>query len=140
MGVEIRGLGPGDEAVVLGAADLFDHPPTEAATADFLHRDGHHLLMAVDGDRAIGFVSCVEMVHPDKGSELFLYELGVAEDRRREGVGRHLVEAALDLARALGCHGAWTATEADNEAALATYRAAGAEADGSTVTEVWDWA
>ena len=139
MDATIRRMGPGDEAIVLAGGGLFDDAPTPEWTADFLASPGHHLLMALDGDRAIGFVSCVEMVHPDKGRELFLYELGVAEGHRRSGVGRGLVDAALELARELGCYGAWTATEDDNAAALATYRSAGAEADTTTVTEVWDW-
>lgn len=139
MDVEIRRLGPDDEAAVLAAGHLFDHPPSPEWTTAFLAAGVHHLLVAFDGDRATGFVSCVEMVHPDKGRELFLYELSVAEDARRRGIGRRLVDAALDLARQLGCYGAWTATEADNVAALETYRAAGAVADPTTVTEVWDW-
>lgn len=139
MPVEIRPLGPGDQAVVLGAGHLFDDPPTEAWTRRFLERDGHHLLVAFDDGVPVGFVSGVEMTHPDKGTELFLYELGVDDAARGRGIGRALVEAGLALARELGCYGAWTITEDDNEAALATYRSAGAAADATSVTEVWDW-
>jgi len=139
MAIEIRVLGPGDEAVVIAAAGLFDEPPTPGWTESFLTTSGHHLLVAFDGDDAVGFVSCVELLHPDKGRELFLYELSVAEEVRRRGIGRALVDAGLDLARRLGCYGAWTATEDDNAAALATYRSTGATADPTTVTEVWDW-
>lgn len=140
--VTIRALHPGDDAVVLAAGELFDHPPAAAWTADFLAKPGHHLLFAFDGDaddEAVGFASCVEMSHPDKGTELFLYELGVADHAQRRGIGRQLVEAALSLAKDLGCYGAWTITEDDNTAALATYRAAGAEPDPASVTQVWDW-
>lgn len=139
MAVEVRALGPGDEAFVLAAAELFDEPPTLEWTTDFLARPGHHLLVAVDAGRAVGFVSCVEMCHPDKGVEVFLYELGVDDAARGRGIGKQLVQAGLDLARELGCYGAWTITEDDNVAALATYRSAGAEADHTSVTEVWDW-
>jgi aminoglycoside 3-N-acetyltransferase I len=137
--VTIRPLRSGEEAVVLAAGELFDHPPTAAWTADFLARPGHHLLFAFDGEDAVGFASCVEMTHPDKGTELFLYELGVADRAQRRGIGRQLVDAALDLAKGLGCYGAWTITEDDNPAALATYRAAGADPDPTSVTQVWDW-
>jgi ribosomal protein S18 acetylase RimI-like enzyme len=139
MSVEIRQLTAGDEAFVLAAGDLFDDQPTHEWTEEFLARPGHHLLVAVEGDEALGFVSCVEMCHPDKGTELFLYELGVDEGARRRGIGRQLVEAGVALARSLGCYGAWTITEDDNVAALATYRSAGAEADPSSVTQTWDW-
>lgn len=137
--ITVRTLGPGDEAVVAAAAKLFEHPPTPAWTTEFLTSAGHHLLFAFDGDHAIGFASCVEMAHPDKGRELFLYELGVAEHAREQGVGRSLVDACLDLARSLGCYGAWTVTEGGNEAAKATYEAAGAVAEPETVTAVWHW-
>ena len=40
----------------------------------------------------MGFVSGVEVTHPDKGTEMFLYELAVDEPFRRRGIGRALVE------------------------------------------------
>jgi ribosomal protein S18 acetylase RimI-like enzyme len=125
-------------AEITAAADLFDDAPREDATAAFLAEPGHHLLLArlePDGPD-VGFVSGVETVHPDKGRELFLYELGVDESARGRGVGRALVQALLDLARDRGCYGAWTATEPDNLGARATYRSSGAVED-ETVTVVW---
>jgi ribosomal protein S18 acetylase RimI-like enzyme len=66
------------------------------------------------------------MTHPDKGTEMFLYELGVAEQHQRQGVGRALVDALRAIAVERGCYGMWVLTDDDNVAALATYRAAGA--------------
>jgi ribosomal protein S18 acetylase RimI-like enzyme len=125
----VRRLGPGDEALVLAAPELFDHPPTTEATARFLSSDGHHLFLAFDGERAVGMVTGVEMTHPDKGTEMFLYELGVAEHARGRGVGRALVDALTEVARAHGCYAMWVLTDDDNAAALATYRSAGAVPD-----------
>ena len=112
---------------MVDAVDLFDEPPTLSWTERFLATDGHHLVFAFDGDTAVGFVSAIEMVHPDKGGELFVYELGTAESHRRRGIGRALIEEAVELARETRCYGLWVATEPDNEPALATYRAAGFE-------------
>ncbi len=139
MTISVRRLGAGDDAVVLGAGHLFDAPPTPEWTADVLARPGHHLLVAFDGELAVGFATCVEMAHPDKGTELMIYELGVDEAARRRGTGRLLVQRSLELARELACYGAWTITEDDNAPALATYRSAGAEADATSVTQTWDW-
>ena len=130
-------LAPGDEPVVLAAAELFDAAPTEEWTARFLAGEGHHLLVALEDDGVVGFVSGVETTHPDKGTEMFLYELSVAPAHRNRGVGRALVGALADLARERGCYGMWVGTEAENAAALATYRAAGAEPPEPSVTLTW---
>jgi len=138
--VRIRRLGPGDEAAVHAAAALFDAPPREDATRRFLADPGHHLLLATAGDgRALGFVSGVETIHPDKGAEMYLYELAVDEPARRRGIGRALVGALAHLARERGCHGMWVAVDHDNEPALATYRSAGGREDAERpVTFGWD--
>lgn len=126
---DVRRLAPGDDALVLAAPDLFDHPPTAEATARFLSSPGHHLFLALDGDQAVGMVTGVEMTHPDKGTEMFLYELSVAEHARGRGVGRALVEGLVEVARERRCYGMWVLTDDANTAALATYRAAGAVPD-----------
>jgi ribosomal protein S18 acetylase RimI-like enzyme len=136
--VRIVRLAPGDEHVVLAGAELFDAPPTEAWAAKFLSSEGHHLLVAVnDDDVPTGFVSGVETTHPDKGTEMFLYELSVLEGHRNQGVGRALVGALAELARDRGCYGMWVGTEPENAAALATYRAAGAAPPESFLTLEW---
>jgi aminoglycoside 3-N-acetyltransferase I len=136
--VRIVPLGPGDEQVVLDAAELFDAPPTDAWTTKFLSSEGHHLLVAIDeGGDPVGFVSGVETSHPDKGTEMFLYELSVDPDHRNGGIGTALVGALADLARARDCYGMWVGTEPDNAAALATYRAAGASPPEPFMTVEW---
>jgi len=138
--VQIRRLGPGDEAIVTGARELFDDPPTHEWSERFLRAPGHHLLVVLEGPRAVGFVTGVETTHPDKGTEMFLYELSVREDERRRGHGRALVDALAALARERGCYGMWVGTEHDNAAALATYRAAGAGEPEPCVTLAWTFA
>jgi aminoglycoside 3-N-acetyltransferase I len=136
--IKILRLGPGDEQLVLDPAELFDAPPTNAWTTKFLSSEGHHLLFAIieDGD-PVGFVSGVETSHPDKGTEMFLYELSVEPGHRNRGIGTALVGALADLARTRGCYGMWVGTEPDNAAALATYRAAGASPPEPFMTLEW---
>ena len=127
-----------DTESILAAAELFDYAPTEEWTRRFLENEGHHLLLALREDgRAIGFVSGVEMTHPDKGTEMFLYELEVHPDHRNQGVGRALVRALADLAREHGCYGMWVLTDAENPAALAAYGAAGAGPPDDQVMLSW---
>jgi ribosomal protein S18 acetylase RimI-like enzyme len=135
--MEIERLEAGDEAVVLAAPELFDAPPRLAWTERFLTAAGHHLLVARSGGTVVGFVSGVETTHPDKGTEMFLYELSVAAAHRNQGVGRALVQALAELARDRGCYGMWVGTEPDNDAALATYRAAGADEPEQFMTLEW---
>ena len=128
-----------DAAAVFQAADLFDSAPIAAATEKFLAAPGHHLLLAYDDHgRAVGMISGVEMTHPDKGTEMFIYELGVRPAARLQGVGSGLVTALAGIARANGCYGIWVGTETDNEAALATYRRAGATEETDFVLLNWD--
>jgi ribosomal protein S18 acetylase RimI-like enzyme len=81
----------------------------------------------------------VQTTHPDKGTEMFLYELSVHPDHRNRGVGKALVGALAELARGRGCYGMWVGTEADNAAALATYRAAGSAPPEPSVTLSWEF-
>ena len=137
MDIEIRRLGPGDDAAVLEMGFLFDDEADPEATRRFLAEPTHHLLVAYDDGAPVGFVSGVETTHPDKGTEMFLYELSVDEPARRQGIGSALVEALAALARERGCYGMWVGTETHNEAARRTYaRAGGREAPPHVVV---DW-
>jgi ribosomal protein S18 acetylase RimI-like enzyme len=133
----VRELGPGDDDLVAAASHLFDEPARPEATADFLADGRHHLLVAYDGSRPVGFVTGVEMTHPDKGTEMFLYELAVDEPYRRRGIGRELVEELATLARRSECYGMWVVTDHDNEAARATYEGTGGAPETGQVVEAW---
>ncbi|MBB4696480.1 GNAT family N-acetyltransferase [Paractinoplanes abujensis] len=125
-------------AAIHAAAELFDAPPLTEATERFLAAEGHHLLLAYDDDRPVGMISGVEMTHPDKGTEMFVYELSVAPEARRRGVATALVTELAAIARRAGCYGMWVGTEPDNTAALATYRRAGADEEAPFTLLNWD--
>ena len=140
MQIAIRRMGSADEDLVIAARALFDNDPDRAATQRFLAEPTHHLLIAYDpAERAIGFVSGVEMTHPDKGTEMFLYELGVEQPARGQGVGRSLVAHLAALARERGCYGMWVLTEPDNVAAQRTYERAGAAAEPLSAMFEWSF-
>ncbi|MGW5196131.1 GNAT family N-acetyltransferase [Streptomyces spiralis] len=146
--MEIRRAGT--VAELSAAEHLFDDPVRPEWAERFLTAPGHHLFLAYadgeageDGEHAagapVGFVSGVETVHPDKGTEMFLYELGVAEPHRRRGIGRALVLRLADLGRELGCYGMWVGVDAGNDVALAAYRSAGGKDDGMCSVVTWDF-
>ena len=58
--MESRSLGPGDDAEVLAASDLFDGITLLEATARFLADRSHPLVIAYQDGRSIGFVTGVE--------------------------------------------------------------------------------
>lgn len=123
---------------IRAAAHLLDGVPRPEPTAAFLADPRQHLLIASVDGAPVGFVSGVVTVHPDKGNELFLMELGVDDAAQGRGIGAALVQEMCSHAAALGCSAVWTVTEPDNDAARATYRRAGATSEDMTVTFVWD--
>jgi ribosomal protein S18 acetylase RimI-like enzyme len=135
--VQLRRLGPGDVDAVLAATHLFDGPPTQAWTEDFLSRPGHHLVLAEVDRTPAGFITGVEIAHPDKGVEMLLYELGVDEPYRRRGIGRALVEALKAIAMNAGCTGMWVPVEQGDGVATALYLATGAQEPVPGTTLWW---
>lgn len=130
-------MGPGDAKRVAAAAGLFDSAPVPEAVDRFLTDSGHHLLIAYLDDTPVGFVSGVEVTHPDKGTEMFLYELGVDSSHRHNGIGTALVEKLAELARSKGCYGMWVLVDDENAAAAATYRKAHGDVESQPLMFSW---
>jgi ribosomal protein S18 acetylase RimI-like enzyme len=137
--MDIRHLGPRDEGLVTEAGFLFDGPALASATRMFLNDSRHHLLIAYDDGKPVGFVTGVEMTHPDKGTEMFLYELEVETSHQRSGIGTALVARLEVVARERGCYGMWVITSDDNVAALSTYTGAGAKCETGQSVLTWDF-
>jgi ribosomal protein S18 acetylase RimI-like enzyme len=137
--VEIKLLAAGDDDLILDASHLFDGPAIRTATSRFLSAGGHHLFIAFEDGRAAGFISGVEVTHPDKGTEMFIYELGVDEPYRRRGIARALIDALKNLAIELGCYGMWVLTSEDNDAALAAYASTDGTPEPGQVVITWEF-
>jgi ribosomal protein S18 acetylase RimI-like enzyme len=136
----VRHLGSGDDSLVVDAAPLFDGPPQQPWIASFLDDPTHHLLIAYRSDRPVGFVTGVETAHPDKGTEMFVYELGVDPDERRQGVAKALLSELTTVARQRECYGMWVLTDVENVAAVNAYRTTGATLEGAHLMFTWDFA
>lgn len=93
-------------AVERSAGEAFRAIPDLAwiADDDVLSADAHSAAIAAgtawiaaDGDVAVGFLTA-----EPAGDALHILELAVRFDRQRRGLGRRLIDAAADHARALG--------------------------------------
>ena len=135
--MDIRKLDTSDVDALVAAGHLFDEAPSAERAGGFLASEGNHCLVAYIDEEPAGFVTGVEIAHPDKETEMLLYELGVDERWRGQGMGRALVAALEALARNRGLRGMWVLTEPGNAAALATYRSAGAEVAEDAVVLEW---
>ena len=126
MSIDIRILEAGDEAVLANVAPgVFDNDVDPGLSREFLSDARHHLAVALDGGLVVGFASAVDYVHPDKPRELWINEVGVAPSHQRQGLGRQLLRAMLDLGGRLGCRDAWVLTSPANGPAVRLYEAAG---------------
>ena len=134
--MEIRLLQPDDGDILESRAPgVFDDPLDPRSVTEFLRDPRHHIVVAIDEGRVVGFASAVHYVHPDKPSpELWINEVGVASTHHRRGIGTAIIGKLLSHARGLGCREAWVLTEHDNQAALRLYGASGGVQDpGDTV-------
>jgi ribosomal protein S18 acetylase RimI-like enzyme len=118
------------------ADDVFDKPVDPMRLARYASAPGHLMLVALDGGQVVGQIAAVVHHHPDKPTELYIDELGVSPAWQRQGIGRRLLEAMLELGRAQGCEEVWVGTEPDNTAAKTLY---GQRANGVPfLMYVWD--
>ena len=133
---EIKLLGPNDfEYLSNIAANVFDDPIVPSSAQEFLRDPRHRLVVAIDNDVVVGFVSSVIYVHPDKTApELWINEVGVAPTHHRQGLGKLLMQRTLEEAKRAGCTEAWVLTDRGNLAAMALYKSSGGMEDEPDAT------
>ncbi|MEH0830127.1 MULTISPECIES: GNAT family N-acetyltransferase [unclassified Micromonospora] len=105
------------------AAEDAHRPPDSAQALEvLLERDPEALLLALDDSTLIGTV-----IAGWDGWRCHIYRLAVAPERRRQGIGRLLVEAAEERFHRLGGIRADAMVLDDNAAAHPAWRACGYE-------------
>jgi ribosomal protein S18 acetylase RimI-like enzyme len=121
-GISIRLLAPGDEGLVRELATYDGRGDPAALLAD----PRTLMLVAFDGERAVGLVLAHELPrrHGDR-SELFVYDVEMAETHRQRGIASALLARLAELARERGIRVGFVLTDEDNVAANALYRSAG---------------
>jgi ribosomal protein S18 acetylase RimI-like enzyme len=131
--VAIRRAGVGDAEAVGRLLHDFnsefdDVTPGPEALAERVRRliSAGELTVLLAGDEPLGLA--VLRFRPglwSEGLECYLAELYVVPDRRGEGIGRELMEASIELARAEGADHMDLGTSEDDVAARALYESLG---------------
>jgi ribosomal protein S18 acetylase RimI-like enzyme len=120
--VEIRRVGPLDAGLLDRVADgVFDERIDPARLAAYVAMPGHFMLVALRGGEVVAQVAAVVHRHPDKPTELYIDEVGVAPIMQRRGIARRMLDTMLALGKAEGCEEMWVGTEPDNLPAKGLY-------------------
>jgi len=137
---KIQVLSPADLSLLLTAADdVFDNPVDESFAREFLVDPRHHIVVALVDNVVVGFASAVHYIHPDKSTELWINEVGVAESHQGKGIGKAIMKEMLNLGKRLGCVNAWVLTDKNNVAANGLYKSVGGSiSDEETVMYEFD--
>lgn len=134
MSTEIRVLAADDEATLRNVAPgVFDGHIDPSLAQEFLRDRRHHLAVAIDEGRIVGFASGVHYVHPDKPPQMFINEVGVAPTYQSRGIGRAVLLELIDRARELNCSESWVLTSRENIPAMRMYGSVGGREDGNPV-------
>ena len=130
MKTDIVRAGPAEADLLAHVAvDVFDAPIEPQKLAAYLAEPGHLMVLAVAGGEVVGQARGIVHRHPDLPTELYIDNLGVTPDRRRESLATRMLDELIAWGRELGCEEAWVGTEPDNAAARALYDRRGAEAE-----------
>ncbi|MGD1855119.1 MAG: AAC(3)-I family aminoglycoside N-acetyltransferase [Leptolyngbyaceae cyanobacterium] len=135
MSLAIRQLTPNDiplmEALLTTFGKAFDETDTYTAkrpSQDYLQRllgsETFIALAAIKNDEVIGGIAAYELIKfEQERSEIYIYDLAVALEHRREGIATALIETLKDIAVERGVYGIFVQadTSEEDKAAIALY-------------------
>jgi aminoglycoside 3-N-acetyltransferase I len=137
----VRRLLPGDAALmdalcaVFSAA--FEDPasytskrPAAAYTEGLLGRDSFIAITALKGDQVVGGLVAYELHKFEQArSEVYIYDLAVAAEHRRQGIATALIEALQAEARRRGAWVVYVQADHGDDPAIALYTRLGVRED-----------
>ena len=141
MAYAIRQLAGPDVAVLKRLlrtfGDAFGEPdtyqgavPSDDYLRTLLEKPTFVALAALDGEEVVGgLVAYVLDKFERQRSEVYVYDLAVAEAHRRQGIARRLIEALKPIARARGAWVIYVQADRGDAAAIALYESLGTRED-----------
>ena len=134
----IRRLQASDLPLMRGLLEMFgevfedaaysDQPPRDEYLRSLLARDDFFAIVAVDEERVAGGLAAYELVKfEQERSEIYIYDLAVRAEVRRQGIATRLIG---ELQRLAAQRGAWVIyvqadTGEEDQAAIALYEKLG---------------
>jgi len=129
-GLSVRQAGPLDARVLAGLhLDCFQRPWDETAMAQFASAPGTLCLIGSVGDGASSVPGGL-LIARKADDEAEILTFGVVPPCRTKGLGKALLQTAVERLSARGTKRLFLEVEASNEAALRLYRSCGAEPVG----------
>jgi len=136
----IRRLGPNDVDVmeeanrlfaeVFGAEGYHGPPPRRDHLCRLLADEKFIALAAWDGARMTGAIAAYELVKFEaERSEIYIYDLAVREQHRRQGVATALIEVLKPIARGKGAWAIFVQADPPDAPAVALYDKLGRRED-----------
>ncbi len=130
ISVEVKRITPGDDLLRLASsiigsewgADNEMQNYDETALREYVATPQNVLLVAYTGDRPVGLALATKILRPYGTHWLYVDEMDVHPDYRRQAIGRRLMEKLIQIAKGWGLEEVWLGTEPDNDAANALYR------------------
>lgn len=137
--MDVVRLGPGDLPLFRAMNQLFATvfedpdsyaaapPPDEYVAARL--SDPHFIaLIARDGEQAVGALAAFELPKFEQArSEIYIYDLAVADTHRRQGVATALIAALQDHAKEVGAWMIFVQADPPDAPAVALYNKLGSE-------------
>lgn len=105
-------------------------PPSDAYADALLRKEGVFPLVAIEHGEIIGALVAYELVKFERArSEIYIYDLAVAETHRRLGVATALIERLREIAAARGAWVIYVQADYGDEPAIALYTKLGRRED-----------
>jgi ribosomal protein S18 acetylase RimI-like enzyme len=130
--VKIVLLKPGSEELLQRAEVVFNPKQISLERAAMLLSEPSYVMVvALGNDDAVMGRVYANVLHRFEATDLLLYEVDVAEEHQRKGVGRAMLNFLATLCAERRYGEMWVLTDLDNEAGNALYRSAGGHLENS---------